>query len=158
MARESTQHKLDRVRPPRVHITYDVETEGGVEAERTYDGRKIRWTQESRQALKSIEDKYQRRRDKARIEKAARIQKLDPIPFELAQRFGKKVEVKIQTAMLNGHCDTICGNEERAYPTLGKASHVECAKALQNFYRGTDLDVRWSDPNGRSAMLGQFSL
>jgi type VI secretion system protein ImpB len=25
MARESIQHKLDRVRPPRVHITYDVE-------------------------------------------------------------------------------------------------------------------------------------
>ena len=25
MAGESTQHKLDRVRPPRVHITYDVE-------------------------------------------------------------------------------------------------------------------------------------
>ena len=25
MARESLQHKLDRVRPPRVHITYDVE-------------------------------------------------------------------------------------------------------------------------------------
>lgn len=24
MARESTQHKLDRVRPPRVHVTYDV--------------------------------------------------------------------------------------------------------------------------------------
>jgi type VI secretion system protein ImpB len=28
---ESTQHKLDRVRPPRVHITYDVETNGAVE-------------------------------------------------------------------------------------------------------------------------------
>ncbi len=27
---ESTQHKLDRVRKPRVHITYDVETEGAV--------------------------------------------------------------------------------------------------------------------------------
>ena len=25
---ESTQHKLDRVRPPRVQITYDVETRG----------------------------------------------------------------------------------------------------------------------------------
>jgi type VI secretion system protein ImpB len=25
MAKQSTQHKLDRVRPPRVHITYDVE-------------------------------------------------------------------------------------------------------------------------------------
>jgi type VI secretion system protein ImpB len=28
---ESIQHKLDRVRKPRVHITYDVETEGAVE-------------------------------------------------------------------------------------------------------------------------------
>jgi len=27
---ESMQHKLDRVRKPRVHITYDVETEGAV--------------------------------------------------------------------------------------------------------------------------------
>ena len=27
---ESTQHKLDRVRKPRVHITYDVETEGAM--------------------------------------------------------------------------------------------------------------------------------
>src|SRR3977135_618509 len=29
--KESTQHKLDRVRPPRVHITYDVETGGAIE-------------------------------------------------------------------------------------------------------------------------------
>ena len=28
---ESTQHRLDRVRPPRVHITYDVETGGAIE-------------------------------------------------------------------------------------------------------------------------------
>ena len=28
---ESTQHKLDRVRPPRVQITYDVETLGAIE-------------------------------------------------------------------------------------------------------------------------------
>jgi type VI secretion system protein ImpC len=32
MARESVQRKLDRVRPPRVHITYDVETGGAIEA------------------------------------------------------------------------------------------------------------------------------
>ena len=30
-ASKSTQHKLDRVRPPRVHITYDVETGGAIE-------------------------------------------------------------------------------------------------------------------------------
>lgn len=29
--KESTQHKLDRVRPPRVHITYDVEVGGAIE-------------------------------------------------------------------------------------------------------------------------------
>jgi len=28
---ESTQHKLDRVRPPRVHITYDVEIGGAIQ-------------------------------------------------------------------------------------------------------------------------------
>ncbi|HZS52719.1 MAG TPA: type VI secretion system contractile sheath small subunit, partial [Bryobacterales bacterium] len=28
---ESLQHKLDRVRSPRVHITYDVETGGAIE-------------------------------------------------------------------------------------------------------------------------------
>jgi type VI secretion system protein ImpB len=28
---ESTQHRLDRVRPPRVHITYDVEIGGAIE-------------------------------------------------------------------------------------------------------------------------------
>jgi len=31
MGRDSTQHKLDRVRSPRVHITYDVETGGAIE-------------------------------------------------------------------------------------------------------------------------------
>src|SRR5207244_12294566 len=31
MARQSAQHKLDRVRPPRVHITYDVEVGGAIE-------------------------------------------------------------------------------------------------------------------------------
>ena len=31
MASESLQHKLDRVRPPRVQITYDVETGGAMQ-------------------------------------------------------------------------------------------------------------------------------
>ena len=31
MGRESTQHKLDRVRSPRVHITYDVEIGNAIE-------------------------------------------------------------------------------------------------------------------------------
>ena len=31
MARQSIQHKLDRVRPPLVHITYDVEIGEAIE-------------------------------------------------------------------------------------------------------------------------------
>jgi type VI secretion system protein ImpB len=31
MAKQSTQHKLDRVRPPRVHVTYDVEIGDAIE-------------------------------------------------------------------------------------------------------------------------------
>src|SRR6201998_3714613 len=31
MAKQSAQHKLDRVRPPRVQITYDVEVGGAIE-------------------------------------------------------------------------------------------------------------------------------
>lgn len=61
--------------------------EGGVEEETTYDGRKLAWTQDAKKALRAIEDKYQRRRAKARIEKAAHGRRLNPITLEVAQRF-----------------------------------------------------------------------
>ena len=61
--------------------------EGGAEEETTYDGRKLRWTQESRKALKTLTDPYQRRRAKARIEKSARRQKLETVSLEHARRF-----------------------------------------------------------------------
>lgn len=61
--------------------------EGGIEEETTYDGRKLAWTQEARAALRAIADKYQRRRAKARIEKAARGKRLDPITLDLARHY-----------------------------------------------------------------------
>jgi hypothetical protein len=62
--------------------------EGGVEEETTYDGRRLRWTHEARTALRgAFTDAYQRRRAKARIEKSARIKKLDPITLHFAQDF-----------------------------------------------------------------------
>jgi len=61
--------------------------EGGVEEETGYDGRKLVWTQEAKKALRAIDDRYQRRRAKARIEKAAHGQRISPITLELAQRF-----------------------------------------------------------------------
>lgn len=59
--------------------------EGGVEEETTYDGRKVKWTQEARRALHRIDDKYQMRRCKARIEKKARMMRTSPITLEFAK-------------------------------------------------------------------------
>ncbi len=59
--------------------------EGGVEEETTYDGRKLKWTQEARRALYSVSDKYQMRRSKARIEKKARSSRLETITLEFAK-------------------------------------------------------------------------
>ncbi|CAM2064319.1 Universal stress protein [Sulfidibacter corallicola] len=56
--------------------------EGGVEPEDTYDGRKLKWSKEARLELRAIEDKYQMRRVKARVEKSARIKRIDTITLE----------------------------------------------------------------------------
>jgi hypothetical protein len=61
--------------------------EGGVEEETGYDGRKLAWTRESKSALRAIDDRYQRRRAKARIEKAAHGRRMSPITLDFAQRF-----------------------------------------------------------------------
>lgn len=59
--------------------------EGGGEEETTYDGRKLCWSREARRQLLAIEDPYQKRRAKARIEKSARMKKLDTITSAFAQ-------------------------------------------------------------------------
>ncbi|HUO85857.1 MAG TPA: PCP reductase family protein, partial [Thermoanaerobaculia bacterium] len=61
--------------------------EGGLEEETTYDGRKLTWTQEAKKALRAIDDRYQRRRAKARIEKAAHGRRIPTITLELANRY-----------------------------------------------------------------------
>ncbi len=58
--------------------------EGGVSEESTYDGRKLKWTQDAKRALWTMKDAYQRRRAKARVEKSARIKKLPTVTLEFA--------------------------------------------------------------------------
>ena len=62
-----------------------VESEGGAGDEPSYDGRKLRWTQQARRAMLDIEEAYLRRRTKARIEKSARLRKLDTVTLEFAR-------------------------------------------------------------------------
>ena len=59
--------------------------EGGLQEETTYDGRKLRWTEQARKGLWTMKNAYQRRRTKARVEKRARMKKLDTITLEFAR-------------------------------------------------------------------------
>jgi nucleotide-binding universal stress UspA family protein/Zn finger protein HypA/HybF involved in hydrogenase expression len=59
--------------------------EGGLTEEVTYDGRKLRWSEEAKKALWSMKDAYTRRRTKARVEKGARLRKLDVITLDFAK-------------------------------------------------------------------------
>ena len=62
-----------------------IASEGGAAAETTYDGRKLVWTRAAKLALWTIRDGYKRRRTKARIEKAARIRRLETVGLEFAK-------------------------------------------------------------------------
>jgi nucleotide-binding universal stress UspA family protein len=60
--------------------------EGGLEEETTYDGRKLRWSEEARKGLWTMKNAYQRRRVKARVEKRARMMRLDAITLDFARQ------------------------------------------------------------------------
>jgi hypothetical protein len=60
--------------------------EGGLQEETTYDGRKLRWTEDARKGLWTMKNAYQRRRVKARVEKRARMMKLGAITLEFARQ------------------------------------------------------------------------
>ncbi len=61
--------------------------EGGAEAETTYDGTTLLWTQDAKRALWTMKDAYQRRRAKARVEKGARGRRLNTITLEFARQY-----------------------------------------------------------------------
>lgn len=59
--------------------------EGAILEERTFDGVKLKWTEEARKLVKGIPDGYQRRRAKAKIEKKARVRKIETITVEMVK-------------------------------------------------------------------------
>jgi nucleotide-binding universal stress UspA family protein len=63
-----------------------IKMEGGQEEEVTYDGRKLKWTQDAKSALWTMSDAYQRRRTKARVEKNARMRRMDTVTLEFARK------------------------------------------------------------------------
>ncbi|MFB3817133.1 MAG: universal stress protein [Candidatus Methylomirabilales bacterium] len=59
-------------------------SEGALQEEATFDGVTLRWTEEANRILRLVPSGYLRRRAKARIEKAARVQAAEVIGRELA--------------------------------------------------------------------------
>ncbi len=59
-------------------------SEGSIQEEETFDGKKLRWTDEANRVLRMAPSGYLRRRAKARIEKAARVQQAEAIGKDLA--------------------------------------------------------------------------
>jgi len=77
--------------------------EGGLQEETTYDGRKLRWSEDARKGLWTMKNAYQRRRVKARVEKRARMKKLDAITLAFAREVieeetGTPLEIQVPSA------------------------------------------------------------
>jgi hypothetical protein len=82
------------------------EVEGGLQEETTYDGRKLRWSEDARKGLWTMKNAYQRRRVKARVEKRARMMKLDAITLEFARQVieeetGSPLEIQTSSERTN---------------------------------------------------------
>ncbi len=74
---------FDQISPEQVAEI--IRMEGGAEEEKTYDGRSLTWTQEAKKALWAMKEPYQRRRTKARIEKSARMKRMETVTLEFAR-------------------------------------------------------------------------
>jgi nucleotide-binding universal stress UspA family protein len=79
--------------------------EGGLEEETTYDGRKLRWSEDARKGLWTMKNAYQRRRVKARVEKRARMMRLDIITLAFAREVieeetGTPLDIQNSSAIL----------------------------------------------------------
>ncbi len=95
--------------------------EGGLEEETTYDGRKLRWSEDARKGLWTMKNAYQRRRVKARVEKRARMTKLDTITLEFARQV---IEEETGTPLQIGSAAAQVTAAENASAAPGEAKLV----------------------------------
>ena len=105
------------------------EVEGGLEEETTYDGRKLRWTEEARKGLWTMKNAYQRRRVKARVEKSARMKRLDAITLDFARQVieeetGTPLDIKSPSADMPRARTTESVDQDRSGAALSSESKL----------------------------------
>ncbi len=124
------------------------EVEGGLQEETTYDGRKLRWSEEARKGLWTMKNAYQRRRVKARVEKRARMMRLDAITLEFARQVieeetGAPLEIQAPAGA------TPAPAAEGAESATGAGGEATAHRAGRQ-EEPADLDIR-VDERGRAA-------
>jgi hypothetical protein len=92
--------------------------EGGLEEETTYDGRKLRWSEDARKGLWTMKNAYQRRRVKARVEKRARMKKLDAITLAFAREVieeetGTPLDIQSTVAPTGGEAKLVARDDKK---------------------------------------------
>jgi Zn finger protein HypA/HybF involved in hydrogenase expression len=103
--------------------------EGGLEEETTYDGRKLRWTEDARKGLWTMKNAYQRRRVKARVEKSARMRRLDTITLEFARQVieeetGAPLDIQAPSADMTRATDTTPAQEKNGAGAASEAKLI----------------------------------
>jgi Proto-chlorophyllide reductase 57 kD subunit len=109
--------------------------EGGLEEETTYDGRKLRWSEDARKGLWTMKNAYQRRRVKARVEKRARMMKLDVITLDFARQVieeetGAPLEIQsasAQSASARPDEAKLVARDEKKNPLISRFDWTEDA-------------------------------
>ncbi len=116
--------------------------EGGLEEETTYDGRKLRWTEDARRGLWTMKNAYQRRRVKARVEKRARMMRLDAITLEFARQVieeetGAPLEIQApsgeKTATGTGSDAKLVARDDKKNPLISTFDWTD--EAAQRIFR-----------------------
>ena len=124
--------------------------EGTALEEAAFDGKKLKWTAEARRALRQVPDAYLRRRAKARIEKAARMQKLPTITRDLALPLID--EAVGSDRLVNGSAEPVTpaqseGNGHRPVPRPSQPLRTQPSISA-------DPTLNWTDDDGNLNEVG----
>jgi nucleotide-binding universal stress UspA family protein len=111
--------------------------EGGLQEETTYDGRKLRWSEEARKGLWTMKNAYQRRRVKARVEKRARMTRLDAITLDFARQVieeetGTPLDIKSSSDIASGAAKARPSSLSAVASAEAEAGRAEGAAGLDN--------------------------
>jgi hypothetical protein len=67
-------------------------------------------------------------------------------------------KARIETRCLDGHHDTVCGNESEFYPPLSKGVKANAAVAVEHSFAGKAFNETWKDSHRRGAYVGSFEI